>query len=229
MQQQQQTQEQKNQIERAEKYRHDEGNFESLAKRIQSRYGICEDTAKKQVSIYKRAMMIKRTHKDIDHNRFSFGGMIDNIWHMHVLDTKGYAGYCRLLMINHRPEAEDDPDSVKRARVMSFAIKYHQTYGIQYNSELGIYPLSGKVPEGVDDSEFQIFVKTMTGRTITLTVRPSTTAYGAKTMTMMKEGIPQDQQRMIWNGKQLEGDETMHDLKVMKESTLHLVLRMSGC
>lgn len=81
---------------------------------------------------------------------------------------------------------------------------------------------------GLESGDKQIFIKTLTGKTITINVNDNENIKDIKDKITDIEGIPQDQQRLVFNGKQLEDDKTLGDYQIDGDSTIHLVLRLRG-
>ena len=75
-------------------------------------------------------------------------------------------------------------------------------------------------------ANMQIFVRNLKGKTLVLRVRHSDLIKTVKHMIYLRDGVPQQEQRLIFSGKQLENNRTLADYNIQQANTLHLVMRL---
>ncbi|KAK9817661.1 hypothetical protein WJX72_000297 [[Myrmecia] bisecta] len=78
------------------------------------------------------------------------------------------------------------------------------------------------------NASFDIFCKTLTGKSFKVVVKPSDTILDVKELVQDQSGLPNSQQRLIFAGRELADDATLAGSHVSMGSTLHLVLRFHG-
>jgi len=170
-------------------------------------------------------------------NELSPGSLIDKVWHEHILDLEDYLYVCNKVagrILYHYPEHSFN--CVKRERLQrqwNADHHYVKKYG-KYNDLTKIYWhfwAPGRVYQEYSViPHWQLFVKDLDGITVTFPFTENTTIDELKLMITEYNGLSPCEQRLIFAGRQLEDGKVLHkDYKIQKESTIHLVLRLTGC
>jgi len=166
---------------------------------------------------------------------------MDAVWHAHILDTSSYIDTCRLILgnggyIHHNPYSGKNQEVKQACRKMSvavfkqiFGVDPKQGWGLRESHEDYVNRLSSKKRRRVSDNAFDVFVKTLESKTLTLKVDHETLVEDVKLMLQDAGEAPVDMQRLIFAGKQLEDGRTMRYYDIKYPSTLHLVQRLRGC
>ena len=162
--------------------------------------------------------------------KFSPSPLIDQVWHRHMMYPSLYNAACAKLLgptggvIDHDPDAANDDPVQKRERVKRTQVVYRILFEQEAPDDLwrDIAPAPGP-------GSCQIFVKMIDGKTATFEVNLEEAVSSLMLRIEDMTGIPTDDQRLIWDCKNLEPGRTFSSYKIGKEKMLHLCLRLRGC
>ena len=204
------------------------------------------------VEEFKKFLFIKFLDKDYDATRYSPSHAIDEIWHLFLLFPKDYFQLCQDVLglnrvLDHNPFGASDTD--QNARFENTLTRYEHLFNEaapsaywddEHADETSSTPSSPpESPENKrarldesyssEENSMTIYIKSLTGKTTALEVDPSHTIAELKQVYFECEGVPPDQQRIIFNGIQLEDSRALSYYFIQPESRLDLVLKLSGC
>ena len=162
--------------------------------------------------------------------KFSPSPLIDQVWHRHMMYPSLYNAACAKLLgpiggvVDHDPDAAKDDPVQKRERVKRTQVAYRILFEQEAPDDLwrDIAPAPGP-------GSCQIFVKMIDGKTATFEVNLEEAVSSLMLRIEDMTGIPTDDQRLIWDCKNLEPGRTFSSYKIGKEKMLHLCLRLRGC
>jgi len=178
---------------------------------------------------YKKFLVLKVLCDDIrTPQRFSPSALVDQVWHAHMMHPRLYRAACSALLgpkggdlIDHDPAAAEDEPSEKYERLRRTKVVYKILFG--HEAPLKIWAWN------CEPGEVLVFLKKMTGWTTHLHVDLTKSVAHLKCRVQDKEGIPPDQQRIIFAGRQLEDHRALVEYNIKRGSNLHLIQRLRGC
>lgn len=194
-------------------------DLEAVENEFVSRYPEWKNHIKDLSTLYIKFLKLRRYD-----NGCSPPITVDQFWHMHILhNTRDYTKFCKKhigAFVNHYsvPVVEERLGRLQRTKdiLMKQSLTVTQKRVVQ-NMDNFVR----------DPHNMEIFVKTLTGSTVTFFVSRDATVLDLKQLVTEKIGYPADQQRLIY-GKQLE-DGKLSDYNIVEHSTIHLVLKIRGC
>ena len=170
---------------------------------------------------YLRFIYFKVVTEDVDGTIISPTIEIDEIWHNHLLHNKDYLDMCLDInfIVYHYPERINDTQEVKDKRIEKFKQLYFKYF-------------QNMPTENKDCSPpVTIFIKTVTGKNITIEISLDSSVAQLKNLIFLKEKIPIVTQKLIYAAKRIDSDntKTLREFNIGNHSTIHMMFELKGC
>ena len=188
------------------------------------------------VDEYYKAMKVKKHLKDFDATQASFGGPIDDIWHLHVLNTLSYRKFCGNKFIHHDPNGGNDP-LARQTRYATFLDTYKKLFDVEAPTkfftplpsliEVNAKEEMAKVEDKKEEEDIRglsINIQSAMTARFQIKILPETSIKRVKEIIEKKRGYESSHQRLIFAGKELKDDQTCASIQLEEGHTLSCCL-----
>ena len=181
---------------------------------------------------YLRFIYLKVVSQDVDGTIISPTIDIDEIWHTHLLHNKDYLDMCLSInfIVYHYPERAENTYEVKSKRIDNFKKLYYEHF------QTFPYDITDDLYAKKDDTKqysppVQIFIKTATGKSITIDISMDSSVAELKQKIFLKENIAVNIQKLIFLAKRIDSDntKTLREFNIGNHSTIHMMYELKGC
>ena len=203
------------------------------------RAGTPPPEAAKVLVAYKQFLVIKVEGDDFDAMKFSPPPLVDEMWHLHVLDTRHYTDACLGTfgrIMHHDPDGGADP-AARNARIGATHVALTRLFGTAYDTGIWRWnapptKASGRVsPSTADDGveSLTIVLRSLTGDVTSFKVKTTTTFDKVFNAYAKRRGAESDSFRFIFGDQSILEDQTPWDLDMSDGATIYAIQQLRGC
>jgi large subunit ribosomal protein L40e len=197
-------------------------------------------TAQQALLEFTRFIELKVFLGDTDGDKIEPTGLMEQMWRAAILDTRFYDDLQRHIgmRLHHRsPDvvlSQSESEAIERHLVylrLMYSLKY-DCKPTEHAAPVAVQPqppAPQQFPRAPREAQFQILVRALNGKSLLVDVESSDSVEALKQKIQDQEGVPPDQQRLIFAGKQLEDGRTLADYDIHRDDMVQLILRCHAC
>ena len=214
-----------------------------LAVRCARKLGLNAEEVADALAAYKQFMVLKGVSKDFDATKFSPPPLVDEIWHEHILDTRGYSAFCLAAfnqVVHHNPNGDLEFNRNPRRAFTLYKLK--ECFEDEYDKSIWTYPLENSFKRkyavvrdepgpqpSTSGGSLNIRVRDANGRVEYFTVKPTTPLERVFNAWSTQVGVCAASVRFLWDGSRVRSDQTPADIDMEDGDQLDCMAEMRGC
>ena len=211
-----------------------------LAKRCARKLGLNAEKAADALAAYKQFMVLKGVNKDFDAWGLSPPPLVDEVWHEHILDTRGYSAFCLTAfnqVAHHNPDGDVDLDRCARRALTLYELK--ECFEDEYDKSIWTYPPDRNAkrkravvedePSAASGEKLNIRVRDQSGEETWFKVKPTTPLQKVFNAHATRKGVAVTHLRFLFDGARYFGAQTPADIGMENRDQLDCMLEQGGC